>query len=168
MTGRATARPCAGGFTLIELVVVLILVGILAMAVAPRFSQLDGFDAAGYSDQLRSILRYGQKAAVAQRRNVGVTYSASAASLCSYTGSVTGGCAANCAGGTNVSTLALPGGKFRSARSASVTAGTLCFDATGKPYDSGGALGSTRNIGIVDGGATVASIRIAAETGYVH
>lgn len=168
MSVQATARPCAGGFTLIELVVVLILVGVLAMAVAPRFAQLDGFDASGFSDQLRSVFRYAQKAAVAQRRNVAVTYSASAASLCSYGGAVLAGCSAGCAGGSNVSTVGLPGGSFRAARSASLTAGTLCFDATGKPYDSGGALGVTRIIGVIEGGATVASILVEPESGYVH
>ena len=64
------------GFTLVELIVILILVGILAIAVLPRFANRADFDARGYFDATASILRYAQKSAVAQRRTVCVNFGA--------------------------------------------------------------------------------------------
>ncbi len=64
------------GFTLIELIVILILVGILAIAVLPRFANRADFDARGFFDATASILRYAQKSAVAQRRTVCVNFDA--------------------------------------------------------------------------------------------
>ena len=58
----------ARGFTLIELIVVLILVGIMAFAVLPRFSGLTAFSARGHADQVEAYLRFAQKTAIASRR----------------------------------------------------------------------------------------------------
>ena len=58
----------ARGFTLIELIITLIIVGVLAAVVAPRFSGLTAFSARGYADQIESYLRFAQKTAVAARR----------------------------------------------------------------------------------------------------
>lgn len=58
------------GFTLVELIVTMIVVGILAVAVIPRFADQSGFDARGFRDGTLSVLRYAQKSAVAQRRQV--------------------------------------------------------------------------------------------------
>jgi len=69
------------GFTLVELVVTMIVVGILAVAVVPRFADRAGFDARGFHDGVLAVLRYGQKAAVAQRRSVCVAFGAGSVSL---------------------------------------------------------------------------------------
>lgn len=58
------------GFTLIELVVTMIVVGILAVVALPRLSLLRGYDEVGYRDKVKATLEYARKAAVAQRRNV--------------------------------------------------------------------------------------------------
>jgi len=63
------------GFTLVELVATLIIVGVLAVVAMPRFFERQTFDARAFSDQTLSILRYAQKAAVAQRRTVCVAFS---------------------------------------------------------------------------------------------
>ncbi len=63
----------AKGFTLIELITVLILVGILAFTALPRFFDRSAFETRGFRDETLSLLRYAQKAAVAQRRTVCVT-----------------------------------------------------------------------------------------------
>jgi MSHA pilin protein MshC len=60
---------------MIELIVVMIIVGIMAVTVLPRMSLLGGFEAAGFRDQTVAILRYAQKSALAQRRAVCVTTS---------------------------------------------------------------------------------------------
>jgi MSHA pilin protein MshC len=62
-------------------VVVLIIIGVLAVAALPRFYDQNDFDARGFYDETLSILRYGQKTAVAQRRMVCATFTATSATL---------------------------------------------------------------------------------------
>ena len=57
--------PRRGGFTMVELVLVLILLGILAGVAAPRFFALRGFQSDYYYDDVLSALRYAQRLAVA-------------------------------------------------------------------------------------------------------
>jgi MSHA pilin protein MshC len=53
-----------GGYTLVELVVVMAVTGILAVYIAPRFWNQQSFSDRGYADELGSALRFTQKAAV--------------------------------------------------------------------------------------------------------
>jgi len=64
------------GFTLIELVVTMILIGILAVVVLPRFDLLAGFNEIGYRDKVRATIEFARKAAVASRRYTCVTINA--------------------------------------------------------------------------------------------
>jgi MSHA pilin protein MshC len=72
----------SGGFTLVELVVVLIVVGILSAFAIPRFANVTTFNVRGYSDQTLSILRYGQKLAIAENLPVYVRLTNSSVALC--------------------------------------------------------------------------------------
>ena len=69
------------GFTLIEMVVVIVLVGILSVVVLPRFADQSIFDSRGFYDETLSTLRYAQKTAVAQRRPVCATFTATSVTL---------------------------------------------------------------------------------------
>lgn len=69
------------GFTLIELIMVMLLVAILSFTAIPRFANRDTFDARGFFDQSVNMLRFAQKTAVAQRRAVFVNISNSAICL---------------------------------------------------------------------------------------
>src|SRR5690606_30620935 len=60
------------GFTIMELVAVMVIVAILAVS-AVSYMERRSFDAAGFADELRAQLAYGQKIAVASRRAVTAT-----------------------------------------------------------------------------------------------
>ena len=62
------------GFTLIELIMVMVVVGILAVFVAPSFFDAGIFRSRGFADQVAASLRYAQKTAIAQRRVVCVAF----------------------------------------------------------------------------------------------
>ena len=78
---RGRGRLCAAGFTLVELVVVMMLVAIISAMGAARFSARDPFATQGLADQLVSGLRVAQLTALAQRRPVFVALIASPVSM---------------------------------------------------------------------------------------
>ncbi len=67
---------CRGrGFTLVELVVVMVVIGILAFTAMPRFFD-EAFSQRGVHDGIRSALEYARRSAVASRRYVCATTTA--------------------------------------------------------------------------------------------
>lgn len=70
----------ARGFTLAELVTVIAIAAILAALAIPQFSFRD-IDASWFHEQVRSGVRYAQRTAVAQRRCVFVSVTATKLSL---------------------------------------------------------------------------------------
>lgn len=145
------------GFTMIELVVTLVIVGILAIAVVPRMDLLRGFDEIGYRDKVRATFEYARKSAVAQRRNVRVTIAGSGFTMEIQLRTPEG------AGPGTFEPLNLPGSStnvFSAPAGTSIAPAndTLVFDALGRP-DAAKSY-------TVSGG--VGTIIVEAETGYVH
>jgi len=146
-----SSRSADAGFTLTELVVVIIVATILSAFAIARINTRE-FDNEGYANRAAAMMRYAQKLAISQRRDVRVVISANTLSLC-Y-GSTT------CSGGsvreppsTNAFSYAAPSG-------VTLTGTTFWFDALGKP-SAGGTV-------TVSDGTTPHTLTIEAETGYVH
>ena len=151
----------ARGFTLTELILVLVITGILAIAVLPRFINTQTFEARGYYDQAMSMIRYGQKVAVAQGRPVFVNVSAANRTICLTYDTSDAGCTAP--GG-----VPNPGdrtGKFSLKAPESVsfsTSVTFAFTALGKPSPDAAVTFS------IDGDGMTRTVAVERETGYVH
>ncbi len=148
------------GFTLIELVVTMLLIGILAVVIIPKWNGSSGFDERGFRDQVVAGLRYAQKSAIASRRTVCASFSTPPAQVSFRISNVNG--AADCTAG---STLIGPNSN---ALVVTATGGTsfatlpasIIFDAAGRP-----GSGTTIN---VSGLPAALAITLEAETGYVH
>ena len=74
-------HPSAHGFTLVELILVLLLIGVLGAVAMPGMFRMAAFSAAGARQQTLVALRYAQKTAIAQRRTVCVAVTANGLAL---------------------------------------------------------------------------------------
>lgn len=135
--GAVTQR----GFTLVELITVMVIVGIMAVAVAPRFFEVSTFEDRGSVDQVKSILRFAQKTAIAQHRDISVEISGGAASP---------NCTTTLAGASPELTCQVKS-------TVTVGAGIYTFNALGQRTSATGVI---TVVGV--------NINIEAETGYVH
>lgn len=150
------------GFTLIELIMVIILLGVLAVFAAPRIFNSDGFNARGFHDETLAFLRYAQKAAIAQRRTVCIAFSGDSASLSIASVAATTTCDTGLRGPKGDSPGAITA---KAGTSYSITPTNFKFDGLGQAVDGVGALLGPQTIR-VDGAA--GSIKVEAVTGYVH
>ncbi len=73
---RFAAPATSAGFTAVELVLVIVIVGILGAVAGPRFFSNSVFQERGYFNELTSAVRYAQKVAVASGCRVRVNLTA--------------------------------------------------------------------------------------------
>lgn len=147
----------SAGFTTIELIVVIVLLGILAAFAVPHFADLDSFRTRAAYDEVAGALRYAQKLAVASGCQVRVVTTLNSYDLqqCSPSVGCTDGTTSFCASSDFVSLSGHPV-VGNSDLSVSLTPRTITFDAMGRS-----SSGTTITVG---GSKTIS---IVAETGYV-
>jgi MSHA pilin protein MshC len=171
----------ATGFTIVELVMVIVMVGILGTMAAARFIDTQDIGVPAYAEEARGLMRFGQRLAIAQNRPIWVSLSAGKVALC-YDSS----CASKvqAAGGANsgrsTTTAAAACGNATWACEGqpvgiTVAAGTsvFAFDAKGRPYNSSDDITSDSSsfntlTVTVSGGGSTATVTVEKETGYVH
>lgn len=70
------------GYTAVELIAVMAIMGVVAAVAVPRLLLRDSFDARGYYDLCQAVVRHAQKIAIAQRREVYVEVAANRIAAC--------------------------------------------------------------------------------------
>jgi len=71
----------ANGFTLIELIMVLVVLSALAIFVMPRFTSKSSFDTLSFHQELKTAIRYAHKLSIASGCEVQVAITANSYSL---------------------------------------------------------------------------------------
>lgn len=153
--GMFCKRDAQRGFTMVELISVMVIIGILAAVAMPRFFERASFDSRGFSDEVRATLRLAQKLAIAQRHNVCVNITTAAPARLTIDVTAVASCDTpfpSLSGNGNYQVNA----RGNSALTASAT--TITFNALGSPGATSVALQ-------VD---AEPQITVEAETGYVH
>ncbi len=152
-----------GGFTLVELITVMIVLGILSAVALPRIMDNRAFIGAAFYADVVSALRYAQKSAVSHRRLVCATLTPTTIALSIAAVNPASACA---------TALDSPDGAAYQSKEGSIQAsgypagGLLYFQPVGTiTSDGAGATLYSGNIAIT-GRAT--TIRIEGATGYVE
>lgn len=147
--------PELAGFTLVEIVVTVSIVGIIALVAVPRFVGTDTFKSRGFYDSAQSVVRFAQKTAIAWRRDVFVCVSANG---------ISAGTAAGC--GTPVINPVTNAALAATAPDGvTLPALAFSFDSAGRPNPNSAV---TITLTSTIPGDPARQIVIEAETGYVH
>lgn len=137
---------------MVELILVIAVAGILAAVAVPRMVGRTGFDARGFADQLAATVRFAQKLAVAQRREVCVSLTGNDATLW-----YDAACATPAPG---------PGGE----KPYTITAprGVAIAPAMVFRFSTGGVPDILTQLDIQVSGSGTHHVFVEQETGYVH
>ncbi len=147
---------------MVELMIVMVLVGILAVFVIPKMQAAIGLQDESWRDQVVSALRYAQKTSVSHRRLVCVTVGSTAVTVRIASTNPAAGCDHDLAGPEGSAT-------FASGTGASTTvapAGTIYCQPDGRvTTDAAGLTAASRTI-TVAGASSL--ITVHGETGFVE
>ena len=156
--------PGQRGFTLVEMIVVMVLLGILAVVALPRLSGGDAFSEAGFQAEVVAALRYAQKTAVSHRRLVCAQLTETTVTLQIAASNPANACGATLLRAPNGAAAFASTNRTSLALTAGTLPATLFFQPDGRitTNAAGSGLWST---GIVI--ADQPAITIAGATGYV-
>ncbi len=146
----------AAGFTLIELIAVLMLTAILSIVILPRMANQTTFDTRGFLDTTRATLQHARRVAIAQRRTVCGTFATGSLTFAQNSASGAASCDLPVPDPTGSGVLALTPPK---GVSLDVSPADFKFDGLGRPSGV---------VTITIGGDVVRTLTIEAESGYVH
>jgi MSHA pilin protein MshC len=157
------------GFSLIELVMVIVVMGVLAAVAVPKIVGVSAFNGRGFHDQTLAYLRFAQKTAVAQRRTVCVSFSSTSVTLSMASVAGTFDCASPATlvgpqGESPVVLNAKSGISIGIAGSGSVPA-AFNFNSLGEPISS---TGTAQAVQVLQVSGAANTITIESSTGYVH
>lgn len=145
------------GFTLIEVVAVLVILGILAVVVANRATSTSTYSVRSQAAALKSHIRYAQTRAMATESIWGITISAKQYALFRDD--------------DTTKTVMLPGAESNpvvlKANEPSLSSGAIRFDGKGRPVDTGGAPISGDTTFTVSMAGETETITITQNTGFI-
>ena len=148
------------GFTLVELVMVIVLLGTLSAVALPKFFEKNTYSERAFFDDTLNAVRYAQKLAVATGCNVQVSISSN-----SYTLTRQGTSSSTSCPGGSTYTLAVPHpGSGASSYSGTESGVTLTSTVSSFIFNALGSV-STDAMLTVNGSRTISVI---AETGFVY
>ena len=172
------------GFTFIELVMVIALIGILSVFFAPNLGKITSTTAGSFADKLRADIRYAQNVAMNGNNRVRIYFNGTGgggvtAPAAGYAVAYDSSGIHNCSSFTSVSdpsgrgnlTVMLMSGSFANISVAPTTA-CIEYDTLGYPYDCSGNLGSctkaasTSNITVTI--SPSGSVTLTPQTGAVN
>ena len=139
---------------MVEMIVVIIIIGILAVVAVPRMLAKSEYQAYAFNDEALGTVRYAQKTAIAQRRSVYVVISASSIQICYVDTSCATPVPSPSQAGAGLMATAPSGTTISPATSFS-------FNGLGKP-----SFASNLTISMTSGVAR--QFTVEAETGLVH
>ena len=165
ITGNLRTRPqgrvfACHGFTMVELIVVIIVLGIIALVAGSRFFSTSKFTEMGFADTAANSFRYAHKIALSSGCDTRAWITATSVSLFQR--------ANNCNSGAFTTPLQRPGGTVWAENvpsGVSVSSLDIYFDANGSPHAHPSGSKLTAATGFTVGTRTVT---VEAETGFVH
>lgn len=161
--------PCelpsgSGGFTMVELVMVMVLAAILSAVALPRLNLITAIRDDTWRDSMVAGLRYAARSAVAQRRLVCATVSNTQLTLTVASANPATSCNTNLVGleGSNVFATS----KNPNAVTTMTPAGTVYFQPDGRATSDGSGL-NTADRSINPTGAS-GTVLLIGQTGHVE
>ena len=146
------------GFSLIELIAVIVLLGILGIVALGRFSDQDVFAARGFFDDTVAAVRFAQKLAISSGCDVRVVTSATGYQVLQ---------SSTCTADDFVNPVANPADRSSGYQSGPIpsgynlTAGTITFDALGRREEATSSF-------VLSNGTTMFTFTVHTDTGLVE